>query len=659
MPRPMADGPVRKTDYLLVGLVALLAFGTVAFSGRPLTMHEARLPQTGREMLATHGWLLPTSGGRPWLERPPLPHWVVAAAMAIAGRVDSVPVVRLPSAVMGTVAVLLTVWMAGRCFGRTVAVLSGLTLTTAYEFYVYAGSAEDDVYLAALVAAAMALFVRRTFPDPGERGGWFWSNRPWDVWAFFAVVGLTNLAKGPLLGVAFVGSTVGAFAVWDGLATGRWATFGRYTWLWGWAVLIGLTLAWPLWALHVYPDVADNWRYDYLGRMNGAYADINQPWWYYGPTWAVSLLPWTPACVVGLLATAYEVCPTLRPLVRRFRHWFGRQKVEPRGFTVVMPNVTDRLASETVGDEDGTAAPRQPGAGRPGLNGGVDVGRASAWRFVWCWAFVPLMLLSVPHGKHHHYLVPLVAPSAILAAVGVREIGRFLLVPRGPAWGPWAVAAGLAVAAWIAAVTVGHAQIPVLGLAGAWTLFLLAVAVALSRHSGRGLMAAVTAMLVVGYGWAMAFAAGATDHTLADTAFLIRARGEVPATVPLLINAKLGPVGNLDFFRVQFYSRPDATLLHNLSYLRSDRITAPTVYVIARGGSRLALATLGTVDVVDASDDSHEATVGRRRLGNFTLFRLTFAPGLTRYPPPPVPTSLQAMERSEGTAPGPFCGPPL
>ena len=43
-----------------------------------------------------------------------------------------------------------------------------------------------------------------------------------------------------------------------------------------------------------------------------------------------------------------------------------------------------------------------------------------------------VLLLSVPHGKHHHYLVPLVAPSAMLAAAGAVEVGRFLLRPRGP-----------------------------------------------------------------------------------------------------------------------------------------------------------------------------------------------------------------------------------
>src|SRR5580692_10713176 len=90
-----------RADYFLVGLFTFILFGYAGISGRPLTMHEARLPQTSREMKAAGELLLPHSGIRPWLERPPLPHWIVIASMEIFQRDDSVWVVRLPSAIMG------------------------------------------------------------------------------------------------------------------------------------------------------------------------------------------------------------------------------------------------------------------------------------------------------------------------------------------------------------------------------------------------------------------------------------------------------------------------------------------------------------------------------------------------------------------------------
>ncbi len=328
-----------------------------------------------------------------------------------------------------------------------------------------------------------------------------------------------------------VGSAVSAYLLWNG----RWRPILRYIWLWGWIVLALVTIAWPLWALHKYPDVLANWKYDYVGRLSGDYSDINQPWFYYAPMLVVAMLPWTPACVIGLSATA----------------------------------------------------------------GGAFRQASRPLRFVWCWAIAPVIILSIPHGKHHHYLVPILAPWAILAAFGLVEIGRWL-------------------------------------------------------RAGRKTLAVVMGLLLVGYSLGSTFLAARTDHTVDDTAFLRRMPGETDKNIPLFINAKLGNTGNLDFFRIQFYSRPDAILLHNLSYLRDENIKASKVYVITRARDEAKLRQLGSIVVVDQSVKSHEIPGPE---GRFTLFELTFDPNLARYPAPANITNLQAMERDKNG--GPWCGPPL
>ena len=67
---------LRLRDFLILAAFCLLLFGFEMFSGRPLSLHEARLPELSREMFLHHNWLFPQSGGRPWLERPPLPQWI-------------------------------------------------------------------------------------------------------------------------------------------------------------------------------------------------------------------------------------------------------------------------------------------------------------------------------------------------------------------------------------------------------------------------------------------------------------------------------------------------------------------------------------------------------------------------------------------------------
>jgi 4-amino-4-deoxy-L-arabinose transferase-like glycosyltransferase len=517
------------SDVGWVGLFSLILFGFAGFSGRPLTMHEARLPQTSREMLQNHHWLLPTSGGRPWLERPPLPHWIVIASMKLFGHVDRVWIVRLPSAVMGTLTVLLAIYIASRWFGQEIGLITGLLLATSLKFYQYSTLAEDDIYLAMLVALAAALFTQaELLPLIRINRFGFFALRRWAICLFFIVLGLSNLTKGPLLGILILGSAVGIFLCLRSRIEQSLQPLYRYTWLWGWILLLGLTLAWPLWAYRHVPDVVENWRYDYVGRISGVYSAINQPWWYYPPNLALALLPWTPICLLGV--------------------WIA-------------------------------------------LKNRLNVG----YQWILCWALVPLAVLSIPKGKHDHYLVPFLAPWATLGAIGVVEIGKRLR-------------------------------------AGRKTLIAIALLLALSYSSGEAMFAAQT------------------DHTVDDTAFLLRCRNEVPENCPLYIDGKLGPPGNLDFFRMQFYSRPNAILLHNLTFLRDNKITTPIVYVIARQRDVSQLSKYGRTQQIDQSPKSHDLDTPA---GRFTLFKLSFDPALQRYPAPTYISSMQAMERT----PGPLCGP--
>src|ERR1700733_5928613 len=114
---------VRWTDYALLTILVVFLCGADAISGRPLPLHEARLPQTSREMMRSGNWLIPTSGGRPWLERPPLPHWLTGLAAELAGSLDDEGAMRAGSILAGMAAVLLLAWMAAVFYGRVIGLL--------------------------------------------------------------------------------------------------------------------------------------------------------------------------------------------------------------------------------------------------------------------------------------------------------------------------------------------------------------------------------------------------------------------------------------------------------------------------------------------------------------------------------------------------------
>jgi 4-amino-4-deoxy-L-arabinose transferase-like glycosyltransferase len=598
---------LRFKDYLLLVIFCSVLFGYVAVSGRPLTLHEARLPETSREMMASHDWLVPMDGDRPWLERPPFPHWcMIAVAKAIGQKCDTEWSVGIPPALAGLLIVLMTARMAAGWFGRGVGLMSGLMLATMWEFYTYSTLAEDDVFLALLVVAAIALFVGQEFAvDPlvGDKRIRIFCWRSWRVVGFFILLGLTNLAKGPIVGAAVVVGTISAYFLMPSvLWTSRDLSLifhfppeqrrrvRRYFWLWGILAAVVIALSWHVYMARLFPGPGGylaNLRYDFSETH-----EFDEPWWYYPANLIWRAMPWTPLAIFALALTARQV-------------WQERDAV---------------------------------------------------MRFLWCWAIVPFVVLSLPHRKHHHYLVPSLAPWAILAACGAKPAMQWALEQpiwsRRPSFGllmvvlPVCVVIGvLGCEEFLSPANDWRSQIQ----SGAILMALTAGGVGLfyfGLFKARG--AWMLAAIVIGFGGAYSWSqTHLRDETVPDTRFLIHAvEPSVPMDKLLAINAAIGP---LDFFRVQFYLRPDALVLHNLSYLRSDKIHSGDVYVIGQFGDLSLLQQLGEVKVLAISP-----RLVRPGNPELTLFYLIFSADLKRYPAPRV-SVMQAMMREDG----PWCGPEM
>ena len=530
-------------DYLLLIFVALLLYGPAVWSGRPLSVHEGRLPQLAREMVWDGGsWLLPTSGGRPWLERPPLPHWITAGSMMLLGRVGSLWSARLPAAIAGGAIGVMAAWMVARWFGRSVGLLAGVVALSSYELYQYATLAEDDIYLGLVAVAAMMMFAWQQSTDSdGYRSSQIVADRPnlfldfvgrrsIATLLFFVMLGITNLAKGPLVGAAPVIGAATIYAIWNRDTR----TLRNYTWLWGWLIFITLTLAWPLWAMKHYPDVINNWGFDYLGKSTDLDPDAahawDHPFWYYPTMMPLALAPWSWATVIGLFTSARQAL---------------RVKYSPQ-------------------------------------------------RFIWCWAIVGLVVLSLPMRKHHQYLVPIIAPWAMLSTLGLVRVGQWLAN-----WRP---------------------ELPLL----------------------RRLVIGVVALFVVVGGWIQIAVAGRDPHTMDELKLLDYARYHVPPGEPVLINAD---VDSLEFFRLQYVMRHDKRLIQNLSYLRDPALEGPEMYVLTRGRDEAFLKTLGTVErLAEAKAAGRNTSPGH----SFVLFKVKPTPGLQRFPATPYIGVMEAMGRKHG-----------
>ena len=411
-----------KRVVAIVGLLALTVGVNLGGASR-LTYHEAFVAQPAREMIAAGtwgGWLVPSVGGQPWVEKPPLLIWLVAALSRVTGGVTEWST-RAPSA-LATVGLTLGVAsLATRRFGPTVGLLAGLIQATTAWTILRGRLGEADLPLAALITGLMMVFDRlrtpaRDAPDPpvppailrgphrrptrvlavlaagAEAHGGENQNTalapdqiqpepriepeskpgldpgstpaPAWLWAFWGLLGLLGLVKGTGFGAALAVPAIVAILVWDrdGSAIRRfWSVRGL-------ALVVVLTLAWPLAVAIRHPSAVSLWTLHVTDRLASHPEHFSGgPRWQYLPAVLLQVLPWTPLAILGAGPS----------LVRAIR--------ERRG-----------------GD-----------------------------RLLWAWALVPILILSMATVKNAHYAIHALPPWSIWAALGLVRVER---IARRRSW---------------------------------------------------------------------------------------------------------------------------------------------------------------------------------------------------------------------------------
>jgi 4-amino-4-deoxy-L-arabinose transferase-like glycosyltransferase len=302
-----------------------------------------------------------------------------------------------------------------------------------------------------------------------------------------------------------------------------------------------------------------------------------EPWWYYAVNLPMCLLPWAPLAFVGL--------------------WLTRDKAlfEPR----------------------------------------------SPERLLWCWAIVPVVVLSIPQGKHHHYLLATMAPWAVLAAVAAVRVHE------------WAARQSLATATLIAGVVGEAALVAVactvpqmapwvpLALVG-WPLGCAAVWLASRQAGAMRAMAVLLAAAVLLY-WGKEHAEWELQRGhRADLALLEEAKELTPPDQPILVLDTWGP---LDSSWSLYHLAGRGRMLHNLTFLRDDRLPEGDLYVLSRPVHTQEAAQYGRVEELARSAISRGEKDTSQRL---VLYRIRLHPHVVRLPGDVYISPMQATGRAEG-----------
>jgi 4-amino-4-deoxy-L-arabinose transferase-like glycosyltransferase len=311
---------------------------------RPLALpDEGRYGDIGRYMLLSGDWLAPRLDGIPFFHKPPLLHWLQAAALKIAGVHPWVS----RGVLVAHAALMLwaMAWATRKIWGEQVAQRAVLMLGTSLAFLIGGQYINHDMLVAAWIGVAIWCFALSLLQG----------DRPCPTlarWGFVACA-LGVLAKG-LIGLVLPGLVL---FVWITL-TRQWRKILYLPWLSGLGLLACIALPWFIWVERVHPGV-----FDYLivgqhfGRYTGTTFNNPWPWWFYGVILCGLLFPWT------LLAYASG----LARLIRQPWAWWR------------------------------PASPEQA--------------------LLWVWLIAIALFFSMPRSKLVGYILPVLPPLAVLAAL--------------------------------------------------------------------------------------------------------------------------------------------------------------------------------------------------------------------------------------------------
>jgi 4-amino-4-deoxy-L-arabinose transferase-like glycosyltransferase len=267
---------------------------------------EAYYAEGAREMLERADLGTPYFNGRPFLLKPVLIYWLIAAAFRLLGPTEFAA--RAVSAFFGTGIVLLTYWFAARTVGRRAGLLAGAALALCYMWIDTAREAMIDMPLTAALAGAMFLFfLANTASTSDGRRLYLW---------MYPLLGVALLAKGPApVGVALVAVFLYLTAAGRLKETLREAQLVP-----GIALMLAVAGPWYVYEALRQPEFLSTFFVgEHFGHVHGTLART-EPWWGHLKNLLVYFYPWA-AFLPAALMYAFRQRP--RDDVLRFAAWWA------------------------------------------------------------------------------------------------------------------------------------------------------------------------------------------------------------------------------------------------------------------------------------------------------------------------------------------------
>ena len=165
-----------------VGLVAAALYfvrlGQAPFVDPPEGLHAT----IAREMGLTGSWITPHFNGVRYFDKPPLLHWLIAAAFWLGGASEWAA--RFWSALSAVATALLTAWLGARVGSERLGLIAGLVVVANLEVFLFGRLVKPDLIFVFLILLAFTGFLIA-----------YQAANRWALLACYAALGAAVLAK--------------------------------------------------------------------------------------------------------------------------------------------------------------------------------------------------------------------------------------------------------------------------------------------------------------------------------------------------------------------------------------------------------------------------------------------------------------------------------
>jgi 4-amino-4-deoxy-L-arabinose transferase-like glycosyltransferase len=235
------SGHGSRAAYWALAAVFVAVYVGSMFTPGLLDDADSTHAEAAREMVVTGDYITLHINGVRYLEKPPLPYWLVAISYKVLG-VNEFST-RLPMVLSVMLLGVLALCWGRRAFGERTGIYAGLFVYTCAGVYLFTRVLIPDVLLSLLIAAAVYFFLTALEP---EAEAWRW-------YAGYAMMALGVLTKG-LVALVFPCGAAFFFL----LATGEWRRWREFRLFSGLALFLAIAAPWHILAGLRNPGSADH-----------------------------------------------------------------------------------------------------------------------------------------------------------------------------------------------------------------------------------------------------------------------------------------------------------------------------------------------------------------------------------------------------------------